>query len=290
MAYFKCGSDSGSTIEIDGVEVDGDLKLKKVVGDLRLPDTVNVGSGIVYYNGDLYNYYGNTLYKYDGVWKSINTAPYSLSKNQVCSMDDKLYAYMNKYIYYFDGTTWKSYKNAGSSCSKLFSHNNLLIMDASTSSGSDIRYLNGNSWTNIGEPGGYSWYAIYVGYKNAIHALGGSSAYNSSYRHYKYPLNGTVWESLSNINFDLEYGCAVEHNGKLHALGGQTPSYNYRPKANHYIYNGTSWTASKKLPMELVYGSATAGDKIYIANCSNQYIEDITNQCYKLGAEVYEKY
>ena len=82
MAYFKCGSD-GSSVEIDGVPYDGDLKLVSTTTDMAintLPYNFHNGCAVVLDNK--IHILGGTdsntnHYKYNGsYWVSVSTLPY----------------------------------------------------------------------------------------------------------------------------------------------------------------------------------------------------------------------
>ena len=84
MAYFKCGSGSGNVVEIDGVEYDGDLKLKSDKLDIQkqLPYNFNRGSAVVL-NGEIHILGSDDSscytkhYKWNGTsWVSVSTLPY----------------------------------------------------------------------------------------------------------------------------------------------------------------------------------------------------------------------
>ena len=265
MSYFKCGSDSGSTVEIDGVEVDGDLKLTKKNLDYLKIGSINVQANplIESYKGELYIMNASNFYKWNGSKiENIGSLPITLTSSYFATSvvyENEIHLMINASSagdashYKWDGTSWtlvSKYLPRGcfNSASTVY-NNEIHHMGGGSNTewtSSDKHYKwDGTSWTTVSTLPYSTYNLCATTYNNEIHIMGGT---NVTTKHYKW--DGTSWTSVSTLPYALNYGFVVVFDDQLHILGGSTSPY-----TQHYKWNGTSWTSVSTLPVETRQGT-----------------------------------
>ena len=112
MAYFKCGSGSGSSVTIDDVVYEGDLKLKSVISDVKLPNTPynsRFGS-VVVLDGEIHLIGGEIVYsdnanrnhyKFNGSsWSKVSTLPYDFEDGSAVVLNGEIHIFGGGYTHY----------------------------------------------------------------------------------------------------------------------------------------------------------------------------------------------
>ena len=245
MAMYNA-SFGGNSVEIDGVEVDGDLKLKSITipsaGLGNMPYNC-YGGTLVAINEELHilgsdnSSYKKSHYKWDGTtWTSVSTMPFDDGFTTVVALNDEIHIMggeSNKYHYKWDGTTWTSVSTLA------YSH--------------------------------YKGKAVVL--NNEIHLLGNEM--NTSTYKYHYKWDGTTWTKLTNLPINFNYGSAVVFNNEIYIMGGGSNQYAYK-------WDGTTWTKVFSLPLTNYSRSSAVVFKNEI-HIMGSYYTDTANSHYKLS-------
>lgn len=277
MAYFKCGSGSGNVVKIDGVEVDGDLKLKKKTANVTLPNLPFVLSQgtAVNFNGVIHVLGGNNTdgrknhYKLvNNEWVSVSTPPCDIYCNSAVVYKDAIHVVYGTTHYKFNGSTWTTVNSSVSSYSYLLwilevLNDKIYAFAWYSSSTKFAKCYDGSSWANsTATPNKQDSIAI-TNYDNAIHCLGGSGTLT-----YHYKFNGSTWTSVSTLPFSLFMGNAKVLNNELHVLGGRISNmsgFGYE-EDYRYVYRDNVWVQLNDLPIMFSGGaSITVDDGVLIA-------------------------
>ena len=225
MAYFKCSTGGGNSVEIDGVAYDGDLKLvKRSVIDMEYTLPYQYPAELVKCKGEIHilsrynsDYSYKTLHykwnKTSEIWESVSTLPYQLYYGCAVVQNDE--------IHILGSLTSNKYK-----CHYKF---------------------NGSSWVSVSTLPYDFYYGSANVYKDEIHILGGGSdsVYDSAKKHYKY--NGSTWTSVSTLPYYFIKGNVEIFDNQIHILGSSVSSCS----KYHYKYNGSTWESVSTLPIGL---------------------------------------
>ena len=301
MAYFKCGS-GGSTVEIDGVEVDGDLKIISTPMEVKLanlPVTQTNDNRTVTafeYKGYLYTASSTHLYKfYQNKWVEETALPYTNTMSGFFEYDDKLYmigsllreAQGKGYVY--DGETWTDiglnmggYSANFNSRGKILNLNGTLYMLGhvveTTMYNRMFSLQSDGTWKYLRDlPNivGYNdgWASATV--HNGIMYLGGQT--NNDI----YTSSGAAWTKVTTApkpTFNL-----VSYKDKLYVYGGTKYSTvdngsqdykDYSQCQTVYSFDGSTWTQEKDVEHPLYYSVViNHKDKIYALGCNNVYYD-----------------
>ena len=259
MAYFKCGS-GGSSVEIDGESYDGDLKLKKTITNINLPNVPFIfceGSAFVFEN-EIHIMGGNPTdgytkhYKFNGNdWEEVSTAPCIPQYQSTVVYDGKIFTIRGKYYYIFDNGTWTQGTILSSADdgtvwrAKVL--NNKIYALGYYSSNTYAMYFDGSTWKTFSKPTNGAGFCITI-YDNSLHCLGGNKTLKN---HYKY--NGSTWTSISTLPYNFYSGTHAEtNNNELHIFGGTSVASDaWNDVLNyHYKYNDGVWTRINDLPIK----------------------------------------
>ena len=291
MAYFKCGS-GGSSVEIDGVEYDGDLKLVSDNVYENLPDIPEVGESFVHENC-IYLVSTSKMYKCDNdIWQFVANLPYTNYRSGFCSYQGCVYM-IGSYTTSYNETMYK---------------------------------FNGESWTNVSTSSAdghritFSTHAGAIGVLNdRIYMLGqndGSVVYTTYQR---FNQSNNTWSYLGNLPFNISSSskCIVttEHNGLLYITTSNSSeiysfngssftkitdspessgklvinnnklyrccatkndytnyNYDYSKSKKIYFYSDGEWTEDEEAPYELYYSRCNScKNKIYVIGGSFRY-------------------
>lgn len=303
MAMYNASLVGGSSVEIDGVAYDGDLKLKKCTRDVKLPS-----SPLQHSNGDM-AIMGDTIHllgdakkhcSFDGQnWKIESDLPYNFT-NGCCEVyKGELHILGGngtsgtKQHYKWDGSTWTLASNMPIQpyyLGSLVENNEINIYW-----GTYHYKWNGSTWTLASNIPSNLISVRATKYKGSVHLLARyKNALNKVYDiHYK-NLNG-VWTEMEDLPYEpLAGSCCVSTSDKLYLIGGSEGIH----QKNKYVYNDSSWEKDTDLPYFFKYGSVDIlNDKLIIAGSSfygtggyNDDEVEVTygDNVYILGQEIYE--
>ena len=247
MAYFKCGSD-GSSVEIDGVAYDGDLKLNSITFDLKLPDIpVSFREGIsIVFEKELHIFYASNHYKWNGrEWIYVGDMPGCTYKDSVFIHDDKLYLIGYNKFYSWDGETWTSIGTLPTSYSGIYraiSWNGNIHLVAPMNGLNTYHYMfDGVTWTQLIRYGGREPISIFI-YNNQIVATGEINGSNNEDRTFKM-FNGTSWVNFIVAPINLYF---------TESRTGVDGDYIYVSDSNRfYRWDGSDWFETPLMPYRI---------------------------------------
>ena len=292
MALFNASlSAGGSSVEIDGVEVDGDLKLKSSIRTLSLgtlPYGIYYGSAVVLNNeihilGCSSSTYSKYHYKWNGSsWTSVSTLPFKFNSGSAVVLNNEIHILGAKDYnlhYKWDGSTWISV----STPPELTPNYQAVVLNEDIyipfgGNNKIFKYSGStNTWTTISSTFPYqNSQGSTIVYNNQIHILGGNTG-SGNYYHYKW--NGSTWTSVSTLPYSFYDGSVVKLNGVIHILGGNSTA------TKHYKWNGSSWVSVSTLPFDFYAGSAVVLYKaIHILGGIAE-----PNSAYGLNVTIYNK-
>lgn len=261
MAYFRCGSGGGNVVEIDGVEYDGDLKLKEKMYWIKLADlpcTFTEGT-IVEYDGEINiipNYSTSIYRKTENGWVERKTMPYSTYSDHAVIYKGDLFIRANKYLYMHNrvNDTWTSVysgsylPSSGSAGSILATDNGIYAFanSAPNSSGSNdacvVIYGSGNT---ASLPMAFN-YSRMVYHEGNIHMLGSNANTTYKLKHYRFNESSKTWTSLGSLP------CTVKDCPVISTKKGICIIAN----SQYYILIDGTWTTIGETPYESSGGSA----------------------------------
>lgn len=310
MAYFKCGS-GGSSVEIDGVEYDGDLKLKSSEIDVRLnnmPIELSPNGNAIVYNDEIHIIYLQNHFKWNGSkWESVSTLPISVKKCACIVFNGELHVLgsdSNPYTchYKWNGSTWTSvstlpYDTFRGPYTVAILNGYLHIFGSNYSYTSRFVYrFNGSSWSSVGTiPYDFLDSNCLVTLNNEVHLFGLGSNVN-----YHYKWDGSTWTNVSTIPYEFYYGIPLIIDDEIHIFGGGNLQ-NYLPVngLKHLKYDGSQWINLKALPFYTYNGRGVVlNNKIYLLGSNFKTYSDrgssaleVTNFrkiFYELNKKIYE--
>lgn len=312
MAYFKCGS-GGSSVTIDDVEYDGDLKLVSSEIDVKLnnmPIELSPNGNAIVYNDEIHIIYLTNHYKWNGSkWESVSTFPISIQQHACIVLNGELHvlgnsngSYSYRCHYKWNGSTWTSvstlpYDSFRGPYTVAILNGYLHIFGSCTSGTQDWIYrFNGSSWSRAGTIP-YDFYNnnCLVALNNEVHLFGLGS--NANY-HYKW--DGSTWTNVSTTPYEFYYGIPLIIDDEIHIFGGGNLQ-NYLPVngLKHLKYDGSRWIRLKDLPFHTYNGRGVVlNNKIYLLGSNFRTYSDrgssaveVTNFrkiFYELNKKIYE--
>ena len=222
MALYNANlAGSGSSVTIDDVVYEGDLKLKSL-GNMSLftsslPFDLGEGSATVYKNkihimGRKYSNTGSDSerrahYSWDGsTWKYETNLPYGFYEAPIVTYDEAIH---------------------------------LLSTYGETSNMSKHYKYNDSTWTSVSTLPFSACGSKAVVYKNKIHLFSPNYA---GYANYHYSWNGSTWTQETDVPYSMgSEGAATVYNSEIHITAGNKVKY-------HYKYNGSTWTSVSTTP------------------------------------------
>jgi hypothetical protein len=309
MVLFNTNLTSNN-IEIDGEKYHGDLKLKKVVGDIRMTDTpvaVTKSSAVAIFNNEVYLITSNSFYKFNGkTWTRVSSAP--ITTVTLVVFENELHAMCSNGSthYKFNGETWSSVATMSSNnvTSAVVFKNEIYTLGRiySNTEYTNAQKYNGSSWSSLTAPPIYANNAVVYKDKIYIMATTGTDIYSSS--------NGTTWTKVATAPYtDIQKMVATDDGIHLlgsskrefgyHAGSDYPPYYDYPNTYSHYKFNGTTWTKLSSLPYK-TYQANAVSDKndIYMLGGNFPYytyersdgyeLYDNKKNFYKINTTVYE--
>lgn len=272
MAMYNTGlSAGGGEVEIDGVAYDGDLKLKKVLRNVKLEDmpfTYSTLNSLVLDNEIYFLVNTNSIYKFDGsTWTLISelTIPSTIAP---VGYEGCIYTFSHSnyysYAHRFDGSTWTqiSMGKIGRICISTVFDGAIHIIGASSGSytyGSAHKSYNGkNAPSTVSNlPYTANGDTKLLTYKDELHALSGTYYSNDYQKHYKF--NGSTWTQVESItDTEIGKGLKVALEDAIHSLS--------RYGRNRYKYDGVAWNKVGETPYLFSTTSADGSPKIEVMN------------------------
>lgn len=282
MAYFKCSSGSGNVVEIDGVEVDGDLKLVKKTVNVSLPNLpfdLEEGSAVVY-EGEIHvlggsNFDNNYDYmkhvKFNGTeWKTVSTLPCRAMYQSVAVYKGEIYLLYSNNFYKWDGLTWTSLTPpySGGSWSIIVFSDKLYAIGINAPTNAAYFY-DGSTWTKASTSVGNTRNSAITTDGNYIYILGGTYSTSSYTQFAKY--DGSKRTSLTTLPYS-SWGSHAEYiNGEIHLLGtleriNETVNggtyYHLYQAYYHYVFRNNVWVKLNDIPH-----ACGGGASVVVDNC-----------------------
>lgn len=290
MAYFRCGS-GGSSVTIDGVVYEGDLKLKKRTMHKKLPSLSGTPYALYSFKGKLRALTKNGHYELNGEeWSRLGETVYCIG---VSIINGYVYAIGSGSIYMLNNTsyTWTSKYNNGNQYwdrGNIATYNNVAYIGHARGYGSSTqrvyKYTGGTTITELcTEP-----YIDYVGKtvveSGTVYLLGTEKGC------YSYSTSTSAWTKVNNGYTNL-CSFAIVLNNVIHALGGDKDNGN---SFRHDKVTDSTYTELGILPlvMDSSHGVATIHNgKIVISgggSTSSSRSTNYSSEIYILDDEVYE--
>ena len=293
MAMFNADlAGGGSSVEIDGVAYDGDLKLEKTVRNVSLPNlpfNFYQGSAVVH-DGEIH-IFSSVHYKFNGTeWVEVSTLPISVSShNQVVEYKGKIYLLVGKNFYVWDDSTWTAltpppyYSNYEPIWKSIVCLDRIYIFGTrSNGSNSEIYYYENGTWTSTG-------YSIGHAHDSATFATDGEYMYIVGYGDgslgttniLKYNGRTSSANLTSSMPYRLRQACTEFVDGELHIYGTLTKKsvdshYVYDYSFAHYVFRNYEWIQLDDIPH-----ASGGGTSVLFDNCAciiGSYVDAYENK------------
>lgn len=292
MAYFKCGSGSGSSVTIDDVVYKGDLKLKKRTMHKKLPSLSGTPYALYSFNGKLRALTKNGHYELNGEeWSRLGETVYCIG---VSIINGYVYAIGSGRIYMLNNTsyTWTSKYDYSATHywyrGNIATYNNVVYIGHavgySTSTQRVYKYTGGTTITELCTGPYYDGIGKTVVESGTVYLLG------TEHGCYYYSTSTSAWTKVSN-SYTNVCSFAIVLNNVIHALGGDKDKGN---SFRHDKVTDSTYTELGILPlvMDSNHGVATIHNgKIVISgggSTSSSRSTNYSSEIYILDDEIYE--